>query len=432
MSYTVQEPSFELVETQNYPVNNGTPYMPGPTALTNFFKNIKRGGQLLGSILGEASEPMSGAIITESQAVGRRPQWKRKPNYQVAHEKIEKGEPVSYNLDLHPAGFTAKPTPFPRGKHKGGRHRGAAFSFNTGSVVADLVTIADTFNVTRFAVNPGDAELFPQLKGVARNFVHYTLRAYVEYDSIKGTQTNGAVAIGFSSNPNRATPTNLRDFSQLEHCEIHRLYDVNERFRIPCLGKKLVRDEGAYGGAPTAELEPYDNGVLFVATFGSSVSEDCGLLTVDANVELSEFEPADPSFLQITCASNISTSNVFGDAALTGYAGDININRLNENGEVSSRLCFHESGRFLMTLTWQADVSDTLGLSVTGGTILAQSTPPPHTAHGRIVVRLLVEIPLVSLGSNLAPNLQVTWGALTNAVYFHCDVSVAPSWLTTL
>jgi hypothetical protein len=85
--------------------------------------------------------------------------------------------------------------------------------------VTDLTTpaAADSFNVTKFAINPTNEEVFGWLAPIAANFTTYKLHNFrAIFIPVLGTETVGNVSLAPNIDPAIETPQSQRDMLQLQ------------------------------------------------------------------------------------------------------------------------------------------------------------------------------------------------------------------------
>lgn len=298
--------------------------------------------------------------------------------------------------------------------------------------IALEATVKNEFTIWRFHMNPGAHESFPQLAPIARSFAKYTMHPYVEYSPHCATSSSGGIAMSWSPNPNDPPPASLQEMSEHEYFHTGSVWSPFKVSLPRTKEEKLVRDEGSYGGAPTAELEPYDHGVLYVATYGGSASlTNVGVLEIGATYDLHQFEPSDPEFLEFNATTGISNSATFGGAGQMTFTGDIAINNLDKDGAYSAGgLFFREPGRYNVLLRWIADTATAGSITANNGLIVHDSyfTADHSVAGAGITLKLLITVPITAAPNGNPPRLGVSFSVLSNPTYVHGEASPAPIW----
>jgi len=203
-----------------------------------------------------------------------------------------------------------------------------------GDVVSSAT--AGVFNATSFPINPGMAQTFPWLAGIANQYQEYTFRGLLfEYKSASAdaiaSSTNtalGTVILTTRYNPILPAPSGKVDALNEYYSSDAKPSEDFCHF-IECDPKEnpfnvlYVRDStlpfGANNNSNNFSLQNYDLGDLFVCTQGlQGTSVVCGEIWASYEVELRKPIIADFDSVQsngqfsLTNATGISTSNYFG------------------------------------------------------------------------------------------------------------------------
>jgi len=203
-----------------------------------------------------------------------------------------------------------------------------------GDVVSSAT--AGAFNTTSFPINPGMAQTFPWLAGIANQYQEYTFKGLLfEYKSAS------ADAIASSTNTSLGTVIFTTRYNPILPAPTGKVDALNEYYAsdakpsedfchfIECDPKEnpfnvlYVRDTtlpfGANNNSNNFSLQNYDLGDLFVCTQGlQGTSVVCGEIWASYEVELRKPIITDFDSVQsngqfsLTNASGISTSNYFG------------------------------------------------------------------------------------------------------------------------
>lgn len=175
------------------------------------------------------------------------------------------------------------------------------------SYVADVNSVAGTFNIASYQINPGDSRTFPWLAPIASNFEEYTIDGMVfEYksssgDSYGGSSTAlGTVIMATEYNianrvfPNKSEMEN-HFFAQSAKPSINQLHAIEAKNSTMPLDVLFVRSSGVPNGY---DARFYDLGRFSIAVDGTPVSQKVGELWVTYQITLRKPRISDAFGLQ--------------------------------------------------------------------------------------------------------------------------------------
>jgi len=155
--------------------------------------------------------------------------------------------------------------------------------------VGTVVGSVSFANVLNLAINPGLAESFPWLSGVAQHYERYRIDSLkVRYKNLKGTSSDGNVLMSFDYDTLDAGPTSAVVATQSTIYEDGAPWRIFEMTVRPDGTKKYIR-QGAVAGA---DLKTYDMGRLWISAEGCADTSDHGYIELEYVVSLFEKQTA--------------------------------------------------------------------------------------------------------------------------------------------
>lgn len=171
--------------------------------------------------------------------------------------------------------------------------------------VATIVGSVAFGNVANIAVNPGLAESFPWLSGVAQHYERYRMDSFtVRYKNLKGTDSDGNVIMSFDYDTLDPAPSSAVVQTQSTVYVDGAPWRIFE-MKVPTDGtKKFIRA----GGIAGADLKTYDFGRVFVSAEGCADTSDHGYLEFEYHVTLFEKQTAGASSVANRCYTSWNLS----------------------------------------------------------------------------------------------------------------------------
>jgi hypothetical protein len=172
-------------------------------------------------------------------------------------------------------------------------------------------------SVANIPINPGLAESFPWLSGVAQHYERYRMDSFtVRYKNLKGTDSDGNIIMSFdydTLDPAPATAVVQTQSTVYVDGAPWRIFEM----KVPTDGaKKFIRSSSIAG----ADLKTYDFGRVFVSAEGCADESDHGYLEFEYHVTLFEKQTAGSSSVVNRCYTswNLSsdTASLSSDAVL--------------------------------------------------------------------------------------------------------------------
>jgi hypothetical protein len=159
--------------------------------------------------------------------------------------------------------------------------------------------------VANIAVNPGLAESFPWLSGVAQHYERYRIDSFtVRYKNLKGTDSDGNIIMSFdydTLDPAPASAVVQTQSTVFIDGAPWRIFEM----KVPTDGtKKFIRSTGIAG----ADLKTYDFGRVFVSAEGCADDSDHGYLEFEYHVSLFEKQTAGATTYANRCYSSWNLS----------------------------------------------------------------------------------------------------------------------------
>ncbi len=176
------------------------------------------------------------------------------------------------------------------------------FRVKNREFVAEITTNADgSYDLQRvISIQPGLSPSFPWLSQIATNHQKYRFHKLTySYVPSCGTQTNGRVAMAYAVDPLDEFPIDQQTLYQYPEQTDSALWSPMSYSIPPHQLKPLFTRSRIQDGT---DLKTYDNGVLFVATYGGGEAATTGSLFVEYEVELINPQPkviADPMNYQL-------------------------------------------------------------------------------------------------------------------------------------
>jgi hypothetical protein len=213
---------------------------------------------------------------------------KRKPKQQKKKPQMRRRNGVPNSLG-----------PAKRNKGSGGSRMAKMVPLHEEEYVGDVVLSSAGFVNTQYAINPGNAVLFPWLSTIAANFNKYRFQSLrFRYEPItSGYATAGQTGdIIFSLNPDASDPApvaqaQVYDLQMKQSgmpCDNFTLHD--RQGESPIVMAELNKQDSYYvrvGAAPAnTDIKTYDVGTLNLSTIGTATSGTCGKLFVEYTVLL--------------------------------------------------------------------------------------------------------------------------------------------------
>jgi len=248
------------------------------------------------------------------------------------------------------------------------------FTFSEDEYIQD-VRGSDGFQIARFALNPGQSATFPWLSTIAKQFEKWRFHHLEFYYKplVSGFATGGTtgkimMSADFdATDPTPGTKQQVEDTYPHSDCmPYEQTCLILSPFEMTGPDRKFVRPGPVPAGA---DIRLYDGGAFFLSTQGNSgVDANCGELRVRYSVELSV-----PVLEQLQTPPPITQMSVFtADSSNWPNAVSKNINNwlvhdglnpLKINIVDDNQLVF-PLGNYLITTTWQFEVSET-GVAIT-------------------------------------------------------------------
>lgn len=174
--------------------------------------------------------------------------------------------------------------------------------------------------ICQLPVNPGLAEVFPWLSGIARNYESYTFKLLrFRYVSAVGTDTPGDIVIAANYDSSTAPPTNKAEMVNMEGAQRSNVWMSTEcviRGRdADTLGKRRYIRTGNVEG----DIKTYDFLAIVLGHFGTGTATSLGEIHIDYDVEFytptpATSEPGAFYWASISSTTGATRTSPMGDA----------------------------------------------------------------------------------------------------------------------
>jgi len=232
--------------------------------------------------------------------------------------------------------------------------------------------------VGNFALNPGIAESFPWLSGVAQRFERYNFDSLtVRYKNLKGTDTDGNIIISYDPDTLDGAPATAVAQTQSTAYIDGAPWRIFE-LKVPCSKeKKFVRA----GPVVTSDLKTYDAGRIWVTAEGCADSTAHGYLEVEYSVSLHEKQSASAG-ASVTAPAvnqwNLPANQASGAGSIIQLTEAVQVQATDPPTNSSGVITLVSAGWYKVTGHIEANNTTTCEIRVDGVTM----TIPCYLANG--------------------------------------------------
>jgi hypothetical protein len=165
-----------------------------------------------------------------------------------------------------------------------------------------------------YSIQPGIHTTFPWLSRIAQSHQKYKFsNIKFTWQPLVGTSTPGRIILAYAPDPLDAIPFSAADIYQYpDQCDSALWGAVTLQVPQKHLGVYFTRS----GFVPDTDIKTYDNGVLYIATYGCNAASPAGSVFVEYDVELITPHPTsepDGAVISITPAQDDGSLSLWPD-----------------------------------------------------------------------------------------------------------------------